>query len=300
MMDSRYIEQVSLLLKLLPAIAKIPDFALHGGTAINLFHHNMPRLSVDIDLTFVPYTDRQSDLNRIHVLLTDLARDLTRKMPALRIEKPVYAGGEYKLFCTLGQSTVKVEVNTIIRGVIAQPEQKVLCERAQKMFDVFVETNIVPESQLFGGKLVAALDRQHPRDLFDTRMLLDRNGLTNEMMIGFLFCLFNSNRPIHETLHPKFNDQTSAIDNQFMGMSVDPFTNELFEKERVRLLNAIHDKLTETHKETILGFVANKPKWFYGDWSNYPGIKWKLQNLSLLEKDNPRKFKEQRDLLKLD
>lgn len=49
-MDKVYKSQVKLLLDVLPLVSKEPCFALHGGTAINLFIRNMPRLSVDIDL----------------------------------------------------------------------------------------------------------------------------------------------------------------------------------------------------------------------------------------------------------
>lgn len=51
-MNDKYNHQVRLLLAVLPEIAKEHCFALHGGTAINLFIRNMPRLSVDIDLTY--------------------------------------------------------------------------------------------------------------------------------------------------------------------------------------------------------------------------------------------------------
>lgn len=53
-MEEAYKKQVSLLLDVLPEVAKENCFALHGGTAINLFVRSMPRLSVDIDLTYVP------------------------------------------------------------------------------------------------------------------------------------------------------------------------------------------------------------------------------------------------------
>lgn len=62
MIDSRYKKQVNLLLRILPEIARDKAFALHGGTAVNLFCNNMPRLSVDIDLTWLPFDTREQDL----------------------------------------------------------------------------------------------------------------------------------------------------------------------------------------------------------------------------------------------
>src|SRR5690606_36532122 len=64
-----YRAQVELLIRCLPAVANAPDFALKGGTAINLFLRDMPRLSVDIDLTYLPITDRANALTDIRVQL---------------------------------------------------------------------------------------------------------------------------------------------------------------------------------------------------------------------------------------
>jgi len=64
-MKKTYRQQVSLLLSVLPEVAKERCFALHGGTAINLFIRNMPRLSVDIDLTYLPIENREPSLKNI-------------------------------------------------------------------------------------------------------------------------------------------------------------------------------------------------------------------------------------------
>jgi len=56
MARERYMRQVALLVRTLPYIARHEAFALKGGTAINLFYRDMPRLSVDIDLTYLPLT----------------------------------------------------------------------------------------------------------------------------------------------------------------------------------------------------------------------------------------------------
>ncbi len=60
-----YKRQVALLLDILPEVAKETCFALHGGTAINLFIRDMPRLSVDIDLTYLPLESREASLKNI-------------------------------------------------------------------------------------------------------------------------------------------------------------------------------------------------------------------------------------------
>lgn len=72
MSDKDYRKQVELLIQVLPEVAKEPKFALHGGTAINLFVRNMPRLSVDIDLTYIPIQNRQDSLNGIKKTLEEI------------------------------------------------------------------------------------------------------------------------------------------------------------------------------------------------------------------------------------
>ena len=119
MIDEKYLKQVELLLRILPDVAAIPAFALHGGTAINLFHFNMPRLSVDIDLTLVPHGDRADDLNKIAEELRQLSKRLLHIMPDLTITAPEIAGNDYKLFCRNRNGLVKIEVNTINRGIMA-------------------------------------------------------------------------------------------------------------------------------------------------------------------------------------
>ena len=57
-MNDIYKKQVALLIRIMPSVYRIKDFAVHGGTAINLFHKNMPRYSVDIDLTYIPVKER--------------------------------------------------------------------------------------------------------------------------------------------------------------------------------------------------------------------------------------------------
>lgn len=112
-------------------------------------------------------------------------------------------------------------------------------------------------------------------------------------MTGFLFCLLNSNRPIHEILQPVFIDQKSALDRQFKGMANEVFTYETLDYERIRLLRSIYNKINDVHKQLIIGFVCNRPIWPLGDWSKYPGVAWKMQNLQILQSQNPKKFEQQ-------
>lgn len=219
-MEDSYKKQTSLLLDLLPEIAKEDVFALHGGTAINLFCLNMPRLSVDIDLTYIQASDdRNADLREIRSALERVKDRLGERMPLLHFDDPERAGEELKLICTSREVTVKIEVNQINRGIIGGTEFMVLCDKAQETFDKFCEVRVVPHKQLWGGKIVAALDRQHPRDLFDVGNLLRMVGYTPEIKEGTLFFLLCSKRPIAELLNPNMIDQSAVLESQFGGMT---------------------------------------------------------------------------------
>ena len=272
-------------------------FALHGGTAINLFHDEMPRLSVDIDLTYLPIEDRGTDLKAIKANLEEIAAELRRVVPGIQVINPIQIMGEYKLFCNLKGVQIKIEVNTINRGVIADVENRRLCKRAQEKFDQFFEMRTVPKNQLYGGKIIAALDRQHPRDIFDTMRLLDKESLDEEIIRGFLFCLLSSSKPMHEILAPVFKDQQSAMNTQFKGMTDVDFTYSVYELQRNRLLDSVLKSLNGQHLHFLRSVAENKPDWIFGDWTNFPGISWKLKNLLELEKNNKSKFQEQIEAL---
>ncbi len=292
-MDDIFYKQAHLLLRLLPEVAKVDAFALHGGTAINLFYHEMPRLSVDIDLTWVPFGERESDLQQIMEKLISVSSGIKKAIPSIQIRKPVSEDDELKLYCSLSDITVKIEVNTINRGVLGTPVKMPLCIAAQKRFDSYCEIKTVPLLQLYGGKLVAALDRQHPRDIFDCWKLLQTTGYTAEIHSGFLFCLLSSKRPVHEILDPRFIDQRPIFKSHFRGMTDEPFTYEKFEEVRSEIHLQIIKSLHTDDRGFLKSFVKGKPEWNDKPWQDFPGIKWKLMNIQKLKVNNPGKFQFQ-------
>jgi len=143
---------------------------------------------------------------------------------------------------------------------------------------------------LYGGKICAALDRQHPRDLFDVKYLLQNEGFTNDIKKGFVLCLLSSNRPLNEMLQPNLIDQQETMVNQFEGMSSESFTYEDFEASRVQLIETIHGNLTAKDKEFLLSFNNLTPDWSIYDFERFPAVQWKLQNLKMLKTKNIEKF----------
>ena len=287
--------QVSLLLMALPEVAKESCFALHGGTAINLFVRDMPRLSVDIDLTYVPIEDRETSIKNISQALVRIKVNIEAIIPKVRV---THQQDELKLQIASRGAQIKLEVNQAIRGTLGSPSKMILCEKAQNDFDAFCAIQIVPIGQLFGGKICAGLDRQHPRDFFDIKYLLANEGFSKEIKKGFILSILSSNRPINELLFPNFIDQHLTITNQFDGMSNEPFSYEDFEVTRRKMVQMIHQNLTKGDKEFLLSFENTTPDWNTYDFERYPAVQWKLKNLKQLLAINPEKHRTQYEALK--
>jgi predicted nucleotidyltransferase component of viral defense system len=293
-MEKAYKEQVALLLNVLPEVAKEKCFALHGGTAINLFFRDLPRLSVDIDLTYLHTDSREIFLKNIAEALLRIKSNIEKIIPGSRVTPRVESG---KLQILSGSTNIKIEVNLVNRGVLANPLLMPLCENAQTIFQSFCVVPIVPRGQVFGGKIIAALDRQHPRDFFDIKYILETNAFDEEIKLGFLLCLLSSERPIHELINPNLLDQSSAHANQFAGMSNEEFSYHDFLKTRDWLIEIIQECFSEKDKIFLLGFMDVKPDWEIYDFQQFPAIAWKLQNLLKLKISNPQKHKEQYTML---
>ncbi len=286
-MNQTYKNQVSLLLNILPEVAKEKSFAMHGGTAINLFVRDMPRLSVDIDLTYVNIEDRVTTLQNISKALIRIKSSVTSAFPRIKVQHLQEKG---KLLISSETAAIKLEVNLVARGLISEAVLVPLCSHAQQEFNAFAEIQIVSLGQLYGGKICAALDRQHPRDLFDVRYLLNNIGITDEIKKGFLYSLLSSDRPINELLAPNLSDQSAAFENHFSGMSIEAFSYEDYEQTRVKLVEVISQSLSEKDKEFILSFNKTTPDWTLYDFSEFPSIRWKMQNLEILKNKDIKKF----------
>jgi predicted nucleotidyltransferase component of viral defense system len=290
-----YRNQVALLLAVLPEVAKENTFALHGGTALNLFVRDMPRLSVDIDLTYLPIEDRGTTLKNIALALERIKVNIEKAVAGVKVDHQQEIG---KLQISIPGAAIKLEANLVKRGTLTAPVKMQLCEKAQNEFEVFCTIDVVPLGQLYGGKICAALDRQHPRDLFDVKYLLENEGFTDEIKEGFLLNLLSSARPMNELLTPNFQDQKLAMENQFTGMSEEPFTYEEYEKVRRQLVSTIHKSLNDQDKKFLLSVKNLTPDWSIYDFERFPSVAWKLHNLKNLKDSNPEKHEKQYQDLK--
>jgi len=293
MIDPRFRAQVELLLQTIPFIAKETIFSLKGGTAINLFIRDMPRLSIDIDLTYMTIDDRETALRNISDGLNRIKADLEKSIKGIVVTTVSREGQDAKINCQLTGAQIKIEVNTITRGSIDEPTLMRVNKKVEISFGRFAAINVVSFAELYGGKICAALDRQHPRDLIDIRLLLDNEGLTEKIKIGFIVALISHMRTINELLKPTFIDQRQAFETQFSGMADIPFSYEDFERTREELVKLVHSILSIQDRVFLLSFKEVDPIWEFLNVRNaqdLPAVRWKLQNLERLKKENFKKY----------
>jgi len=211
----RYAAQVQLLVRILPFVADEAALALKGGTAINLFYRDMPRLSVDIDLVYLPIEDRTTSLHNIDAALERIVEQINKGLVGAKAER-IAGGGqnETRLLVRQGQAEVKVETSPVLRGTVYPVAYKPVTKSVQSAFG-FAEMPVVAFEDLFAGKITAALDRQHPRDLYDVKLLYENEGLTDDLFRTFLVYLASSGRPPHELLDPNLLDLDKPFATEF-------------------------------------------------------------------------------------
>ncbi|KQC11789.1 MAG: hypothetical protein APR54_10505 [Candidatus Cloacimonas sp. SDB] len=287
-MNSLYFNQANLLLEFVPFLNKEKDFALKGGSAINLFVRNLERLSVDIDLTYLPINNRNSSLKKITSMLLDFEDFIRHQIPECRIVRKQIKGTKFISTFTVFVEDyyVKIETNFILRGRVFSPQMVELSVEAQKLFQKNVEIQILSTPDLYAGKICAALDRQHPRDLFDIAILFRNEGITEEIRKAFIVYLLSHSRPIMELLNPNRIDITRSYETEFKGMTRVKLSLQELNEAREKLINIITDSLTENESKFILSFKKMKPEWDLLDFTHIkelPAIKWKLYNLSQME-----------------
>lgn len=291
-----YREQVGLVLRILPHIYELEQLAVHGGTAINLFHQNMPRYSVDIDLTYLPIEDREQSLREINRLLGELRLHLLDRIKGIRV---IHKPDVLKLLCALDMALVKVEVNGTKRGALGAVETRSLCAAAEEDFHTKCKAHVVGLTQLYGGKLSAALSRQHPRDLFD---FVHMGCGFDEVRDGLLLALAGSDKPIIESLAPNPINQHDALEKQFVGMTNEPFSYADYVAAREELHRFVMEGLSDADKRFLVSLEKGEPDWSVcsaGNLSRFPSVQWKLRNIAKLRELNPEKYVQGVDKLEL-
>ena len=282
-----YRRQVALLLRTVPHIAKEKCFALKGGTAINLFVRDLPRLSVDIDLTYLPVFARAKSLGAIDKAMNRIAARVAKGSKGAKITKAATEGAVTKLIVREGTVQIKIEVTPVLRGCAYEAQVRLASKAVEDMFG-FAEMQVVSFPDLYAGKIVAALDRQHPRDLFDVRDLMANEGIDDALRNAFIVYLLSHNRPMSEVLGSGPKDISGEFLNNFQGMTAQPVTVEDLLAARTALVDAVVKNMPENHRRFLVSFESGEPDWTLlavPKADKLPAIKWRQHNLDKLPKN---------------
>lgn len=295
-MNQAYVDTVRLLLAIAPSIFESSRFAMKGGTALNLFVQEMPRLSVDIDVVLTDHTLSRADaLDTISKTLAQAQAAIEANGYRVTLLK-IRQGDEVKLLVEDGRAQVKVEVNFVFRGTVLPVVQRAMTAAAQDLFTTNVTLPVLDTAELYGSKLVAAMDRQHPRDLFDVTVMLQRFGWVDTFVDCFVAYLAGHNRPVHEVLFPTKKPLEAMYMNEFRGMTTDELPLAALEQTQHDLVNQLPRRLMASHREFLLSLVRAEPHWElmpFKHLQELPALKWKLLNLQKLRSSNPARFAEQ-------
>jgi predicted nucleotidyltransferase component of viral defense system len=281
-----YRRQVALLIRILPLIAEETCFALKGGTAINLFVRDMPRLSVDIDLTYVPVAPRPDSLAAIDAAMKRIVSRVKKAIPEAQINMSGSEGAVTRLIVRQGGVQTKVEVTPVLRGCVYDPETRSVSEAVESSFG-FAEIRVVSFADLYAGKIVAALDRQHPRDLFDVRDLLAIEGVDDALRKAFIVYLLSHDRPMSEVLAPTRKDISDEFLRGFEGMTEQPVWRDELAAVREALIDEIVGNMPDSHRRFLISFERGEPDWALLGVpvaAELPAVKWRQQNLDKLTK----------------
>ncbi len=299
-MNQTYLDTARLLTQVAPLVFTDGTFALKGGTAINLFIRDMPRLSVDLDLVFPDHSlPRDEALTRINETIRQSAERLKTRGFQTHVLATADAG-ETKLLVRRAGIEVKVEVNFVMRGTVYPVRPMALTPMARDTLLADLEIPVVSLEDVYGGKLVAAMDRQHPRDLFDVMQLFTHEGITAGIRRAFVVYLASHNRPVHEVLFPAMRDVGQEYERNFKGMTADPVELAALLAARERMVQELQSGLDADERRFLLSLVVGRPEWpllGIAHIEHLPGIRWKLHNLAQLERTSPVKFAEQGDAL---
>ncbi len=289
MKDSPYFKQAQLMLRVMPHVAAQACFAVKGGTAINLYVRDMPRLSVDIDLMYLPLEPRDTTLAKIGEALQRIATAVRKTIPGVTVQGVQTKGVAHfsKLSVGTAEAKIKIEPNLVLRGTVYAPVERELCKRAELLFEMSATANILSVADLYGGKICAALDRQHPRDLFDVKILMENEGVTDEIRTAFVIYLASNSRPMSELLAPNLKDLRQVFEQEFTGMTDAEVGYDELVAVRDRLIETIRNTMTEDERQFLISIKQGQPDWDLipvDGIEHLPAIQWKLINIRKMDK----------------
>lgn len=281
--NNPYYQQVMLLIRVLPFVYQENCFALKGGTAINLFVRDFPRLSVDIDLVYLPQADRQQALTEIHAALDRIAVLIEQAIAGATVAKAYQRKPDaLRMVVNHRAASIKIELSPVLRGTIHLPQTLAVVEQVERIFG-FTEARVLAFAELYAGKICAALDRQHPRDLFDVLLFLENEKFSDELRKAFLVYLISHSRPMEELLAPNWRPLQSIYENEFNGMAFRNVTVEELQSAGKQMLCTLLVTMTEEEKRFLCSLYQGSVDWSALNLegaSDLPAVQWKLGNIA--------------------
>lgn len=295
-----YKAQVRLLVRTLPYVAAEDCFALKGGTAINLFIRDMPRFSVDIDLAYLPVAGRAGSLAAIEAALLRIKAAIQIGIQGSTVTTATTAPENkiVKLMVSIPGAQIKIEANPVLRGSVYPAVEMSVSDSVEDEFG-FAAIQVLSFADLYGGKLVAAMDRQHPRDLFDARDLFRNEGIDQDLERAFLVHLISHKRPAAEILACRRKNIADEYENNFKGMTTEDVPLAELEAVRDTLVDVLVRGMAEAHRKLLQSIENGAPDWALLPIDvapTLPAVLWRLQNIAGLtdaqRADNAAKLRD--------
>jgi predicted nucleotidyltransferase component of viral defense system len=291
-----FLKPSKLMVECLSVLKDDGIFALKGGTAINYFYHGMPRLSVDIDLSYIKINTRAEALEEMKEGLEIYKNDLDNKGFHTEFKGSVNEGNG-KIFVSSNGVNIKIEPNYILRGTIYPTQMLRMVDEATKVFDITSKVRTLDYREIFAGKMAAFLDRQNPRDIFDMGEFRKAGHHIEEIMDAVVIYIAQDDGMISHILDPILQDKETEFNNHFKGMTIEPVEYGRLVEIRKEILDEFHKSLKKEHGEFLVSIMENKPQWgllpFQGI-EELSGIKWKMQNIPKMKEES--RLKEVEDL----
>ncbi|MDE1920782.1 MAG: nucleotidyl transferase AbiEii/AbiGii toxin family protein [Candidatus Omnitrophica bacterium] len=287
MFDQKFHQQVDLVLTILGYMDWDECYAMKGGTALNFFYEQMPRLSIDIDLVYLPVNSREEAIKEMNVSFQKYISMFKKRGFAAQIIGVKSNNPLGRLYVSNGVASIKIEPNLVIRGALLPPKLKSLSSAVKKTFSQDLKVRCLDYNEIMAGKLAAMLDRQHPRDIFDLLHYYKHHRSLKDFMDCFVVYLLQSSRPFSELLKPRLLDIKEIFKTNFEGMANYPVDLKDLLSCRDKVIKNVQDSLGERRLEFLISVMEEKPKWDLIPFDNLdklPGIKWKLQNIHSMAK----------------
>ncbi|MFT4955578.1 MAG: putative nucleotidyltransferase component of viral defense system [Brevundimonas sp.] len=276
-----YEQQVALLVRILPILATERVFALKGGTAINLFVRDLPRLSVDLDLTYIPVQSWDESVKGIDAGLNTIINGVRNTIAGAQVNVQRSAQGHIERLHVQAGVAIKIEVTPVLRGVVYEPKMMTVTDAVEQKYG-FAETWVVSQADLYAGKIVAALDRQHPRDLYDVKLLFENEGVSDALRCAFIAYLLGSTKALNAILNPQRRDLSQKYEQEFAGMAAEGPPLETLLDIREKLIDTMVADMPDAHRRFLLSFKRGEPDWgLFGlpHVADLPAVRFRAQKL---------------------